>query len=299
MAQFDFFFVGAPKCGTTALTDWLEQNPEVLIADPREPNFFARDLVLPRAFSDSAAYHAQLAGREETIKGEGSTWNLYSQTAAQEIRDYNPDAKILIMLRNPVEVIHSLHNYRLYYGDETETDLARVLERESRHLEACARTGEPRDVMRIYRDVTRYPEGIRRYQERFEADQVKVALYEELVEAPNELIDSVQGFLGVRERIQPIFRQRNVGGTYKNQWLGRLFTQRPTPLRLLARVLPQSLRYRVGQRIRRANTAYGRKIPLDPGLKASLEEELRPDVERLETLLDRDLSHWRPASGAP
>ena len=84
-----------------------------------------------------------------------------------------------------------------------------------------------------------------------------------------------------------------------SQWLGRLFTQRPTPLRLLARVLPQSLRYRVGQRLRRANTAYGRKIPLDPGLKASLEEELRPDIERLETLIERDLSHWRPASGAP
>ena len=114
----DFFVVGAPKCGTTAICAYLGQHPEVFIPRIKEINFFGSDLTGLRSARNLNEYLAFFEPGDGKCCGEGSTWYLFSKTAASEIHRHNPSAKIIIMLRDPVEAMYSLHNQLLYNGNE-------------------------------------------------------------------------------------------------------------------------------------------------------------------------------------
>src|SRR5258706_10449866 len=105
----DFFIVGAPKCGTTAMNDYLGQHPDIYMA-PKELHYFGADLKIKDKISESAYLQYFKNAGNKKILGEASVWYLFSGTAAKEIKNFSPDAKILIMLRNPVEVVYSLHS---------------------------------------------------------------------------------------------------------------------------------------------------------------------------------------------
>ena len=131
----NLFLVGAPKSGTTALATYLGEHPEVFMA-PWELNFFGTDLSFRTA--TGAPSHIRLAHYLSTFSshaGEryrGDHWScyLYSARAAEEIRDFAPDARIVVMLRNPVDQMHSQHSEMLYQGDEDIRDFAEALDAE-------------------------------------------------------------------------------------------------------------------------------------------------------------------------
>jgi len=119
MRKPDFFIVGAPKCGTTALYRFLSQHPEIFLPKVKEVHFFGSDLYLPGYVPDTEKYLRLFANaRDETRVGEASVWYLYSKVSAAEIKHFAPEASILIMLRNPVDMIHSLHSQLQYVGVE-------------------------------------------------------------------------------------------------------------------------------------------------------------------------------------
>src|SRR5215469_3235484 len=118
----DFFIVGAPKCGTTALNHYLAAHPDIFMAK-KETHFFGADLRFgpqlqfyrqyPDEYSaEFAAWNGQARG------GETSVWYLFSQKAAEEIKAYNPDARIIIMLREPVAMLYSLYCQFVADGNE-------------------------------------------------------------------------------------------------------------------------------------------------------------------------------------
>ena len=288
-----FFLVGAPKCGTSTLADLLAQHPDLFVTTPREPNFFGADLLMQRHFTSLDDYLAQFETQPRRIGGEGTTWYLYSETAPQEIFDLNPAAKILMILRNPLTVVHSLHSYRLYYGNEHEQDLAKVLRREEKALTRWRETGERKDVMQIYLDVARYSSGVRRYFDRFGRDQVKVLWFDELRDSPSELVRGVYEFLGVSTDFIPVMQIKNEVGVYKNDRLRRLLITPSDGIRRVARVVPQSWRLVIGRSIRRLNTAYGHKPAIAQNVKDYIVDAVRDDVVALEALVKQDLSTWR------
>src|SRR5215471_2980035 len=101
MRKPDFFIVGAPKCGTTAIFDYLAQHPEVFLA-PKELHFFGSDLNYPTRKVNEVEYLKWFeSAKEERRVGEASVWYFYSQLAPQEIKQFSPDARIIISLRNP------------------------------------------------------------------------------------------------------------------------------------------------------------------------------------------------------
>ncbi|MGH7858384.1 MAG: sulfotransferase, partial [Candidatus Binatia bacterium] len=115
----DFFIVGAPKCGTTAMNDYLAQHPDVFVPARKEMHFFGCDLVftIPRITRDE--YLQAFANwRGQKRIAEASVWYLYSRTAVREIREFSPAARILVMLRQPVDMMYSLHSQRIYNGTE-------------------------------------------------------------------------------------------------------------------------------------------------------------------------------------
>src|SRR5882672_1680365 len=114
MRKPDCFIVGAPRCGTTAMYTYLGQHPEIFMSARKEPHFFGTDLSSPALVRDEQQYLSLFAkAQNEKRAGEASVFYLYSQRAAREIHAFCPSARIIIMLRNPVEMMYSLHSRHL------------------------------------------------------------------------------------------------------------------------------------------------------------------------------------------
>ncbi|MEQ9093167.1 MAG: sulfotransferase, partial [Miltoncostaeaceae bacterium] len=126
----NFFILGAPKCGTTALSEYLRRHPQVFMSSPKEPHYFCDDFdyyyAPGRRSLDHYLHLYDGAGPEHLAVGEASVWYLYSQTAAANIAAFDPGARAIVMLRNPVEMVPSLHSQLLYTVDEDERDPARA-----------------------------------------------------------------------------------------------------------------------------------------------------------------------------
>jgi hypothetical protein len=105
MKKPDFFIVGAPKCGTTSLSEYLKQHPEIFMSEPKEPHFFGTDLESYwggrfERYRDVHKYLSLFANVQDEIRvGEASPWYLYSKRAAEEIKQFNPASRIIILLR--------------------------------------------------------------------------------------------------------------------------------------------------------------------------------------------------------
>src|SRR3989339_415720 len=119
MRKPDFFIVGAPKSGTTAMCTYLKQHPEIFMPEKKESHFFGTDLNSPRFIRDKKIYLSLFSkAKDERRVGESSVWYLYSKKAASEIKEFSPSASIIIMLRNPVDMLYSQHSQFLYNGNE-------------------------------------------------------------------------------------------------------------------------------------------------------------------------------------
>jgi hypothetical protein len=297
----NFFIIGAPKCGTTAMFDYLSAHPDVFMSRRKEPTYFARDLdegthadsrYFRRDLPEYLGQFADWSGQPRI--GEGSVWYLYSQVAAREIKAFAPDARIVVMLRNPVEMAYSLHAQRLASGAEDVESFEEALAIEQERAEGKR---IPRNAFVVkgllYRDVARYANQVRRYLDVFGSDQVLVLLFEEFATNPAAAYRQVCEFLGVDASFVPAFDRVNQNTVVRSPLLRNLLRfhlrspdwKPPGPLRKWWRRVRSSL-LRVNER------AVARK-PLDPQLRDRLAAELAPDAEDLGRLLDRDLvAYW-------
>lgn len=121
------YILGAPKCGTTALAHYLSEHPAIAFSRVKEPHFYADDLEGLKTARDLDAYRAGFPAAEGTrLLMEGSVWYLYSQMAVANILAARPDARFVVMLRDPVRMVPSLHRQLLNAVDESVEDLERA-----------------------------------------------------------------------------------------------------------------------------------------------------------------------------
>ena len=117
MKKPDLFLVGAPRCGTTALYTYLKQHPEIFLSRIKEPQFFAGFLGEQRRIQNWPDYLSCFAGANgEKRIGEASVAYLAATNSARDIEAFSPEARIIIMLRNPLDVMHSLYHLRRFNG---------------------------------------------------------------------------------------------------------------------------------------------------------------------------------------
>ena len=294
-ARPNFFIVGAPKCGTTALHSALSDHPEIFLSPNKEPHFFARDLRVGSGWCvrDEADYLGLFSERvSETQIGEASPWYLFSKTAAQEIHDFQPNAKILILLRDPVDLIHSVHLQHLNTANEDLMHLHDALAAEAERARGeriPARAPFP-DCL-AYRSIGRLTEQVNRYLELFGAQQVKVLLLDDLRADERSYLHDVCHFLGVDEKVELTFGRRNPSRdlTAVDLMLKRLhYKTRFIPN--LQRRIPKAIKaiYRNAVRVLPA----ARPTGISNELYTELADELRGDVAQLAELIGRDLSAW-------
>ena len=297
----DFFIVGVPRSGTTFMFDYLSAHPQIYGAARKEPQFFATDLD-SGSYLDSVAFvrdreeYLRLfsGARPDQLTGEGSTWYLYSKAAAANIHAENPDARIIAMLRHPVEMLYSLHGRRLFAGSEDIASFADALAAEEDRRKGRRIPPRVRNVKALfYRDVGRYAEQVERYFDTFGRDQVKVIIFDDFVRDPAAAYRETLEFLGVDPEFRPSLEIVNAGAARRFWRLQQLLLS-PRAIKAARAIVPRAVRPYVGRTWDRINSRSAKRERLDPEVAASLRAELLPDIERLGALINRDLAAlWR------
>lgn len=294
----NFFIIGAPKCGTTALAEYLRAHPNILLSDPKEPHFFASDFDGHRPVRTFDAYLSLFEGAKsgDVAVGEASVWYLYSQSAVQNIRAFNPDARLIVMVRNPIEFLCSLHGQFLYsqYEDEENFEKAWSLQDARRAGRRIPKTCRQAEFLQ-YQRVARFGEQLDRTLRIFPSSLVKVIVFDDFVSDTRQEYERVLAFLGVPSDERCDFPRINAYKKHRFQALGRLSEAPPSGLvsaALRAKRLVGIERWGILDRIRTWNAVEGSRKPISASFQRELSEVYRADVERLSRLLDRDLGHW-------
>jgi hypothetical protein len=295
MKRPDFLIVGAFKAGTTALYEYLRAHPQVFMSVPKEPMYFGQDLTprYRRMTEDEYVALFRTAGADQKA-GEASPWYLYSSTAAREIHEFNPDARIIIMLRNPVDVMYSQHSQLVFNRREDLTDFEQALAAEDDRL---AGRRIPADAIRpealYYRRSVRFAEQVRRYLDVFGSDRVHFVVFDDLVADPRAVYRSTLEFLGVDPTVEVDLSVYNPNRSARSGAMQRLIFAPRGPLRRLFGTLRRfPLMHRVRDALVAANSKRAERGRMDPELRRRLTAELAPQVAELGQLIGRDLSSW-------
>lgn len=288
----DFYLVGAPKCGTTTLYDTLRQHPQLQMPATKELLYFGSDLSFGNRPS-AEEYLAQFAGLDRVGRvGTAHTAYLQSRRAPEEIHAVRPDARIIVMLRNPVEMLPSWHSELLYEAIEDLPDFEDALAAEPdrrRGFRLPKHAGNGYVEALYYRDVADFSAQVARYFDVFGREQVHVVLFDDLRTDPGGVARAVFEFLDVDPDFVPELTVSNANKALRSRKLQELFFHTEGSVRRAGRiVLPRSVRRRLVE----MNTRTTPRAELSPEVRTRLEEEFRGEVARLSRLLDRDLGRW-------
>jgi hypothetical protein len=297
MRKVDFFIVGAPKCGTTAMYSYLKSHPDVFFPERKEPHYFGSDLEFhdqPRITFDEYTALFSDAGLNQKL-GDASVFYLMSQRAAEEVKTYNPNAKIIVMLRNPVDVLHSFHSQRLFNGTEDIEIFADAIEaekdrREGRRLPA--RIGLLQGL--FYRDLVKFADQVERYLGAFGRSRVQVILYEDFVADLPGCYRALCSFLEIDATRQPNFSPVNSNKVVRFPALRAMLKDTPSALSLAGRIILPSahLRRSLRKKLKGINMVTKPRSPIDPETRSRLLCDLAPSIDELGGIIDRDLRAW-------
>lgn len=302
MPRPSFYILGAPKCGTTALYQWLAAHPGVFLP-AKELHFWGGDLHHRRPPMRREDYEARFAAaRPDQRVGEVAVWYLMSEAAPQELLTYTPDARVIAMLRSPIELLPSLHAQLRYSGDEDLAELPAALAAEAerragRRIPPSTHAGleAPPDEALLYRRVVDFAPQLRRWRAAFGPDRVLVLLHEELKADPQALWRRVVDFIGADPGFSPDFGVVNPNKSARSHGARKLIQGlRWGPWnRLVPRGRLRTAFRRGFERLQALNTRVEARAPLDPAFRARLLQELEPGIAALEQELGRPLPGWR------
>ncbi len=302
----DFYVVGHPKCGTTALYEMLRRHPGVFMPDFKEPWFFSGDMRprfqparsgrVPETLDEyTRLFEPAAAGQ---LTGEASSSYLRSREAAVRIAELRPDARIVAIFREPADFLRSLHHQMLLDHIETEKDLCRAIALEPERREGRripSRSHLPQ--MLLYSDHVRYTEQLRRYHEAFGPEQVLVLIYDDF-RADNEgTVREVQRFLGLDDEAPVEVLDANTSTrAMRSQRADSLLHSVSVGTNPAARALKATVKTLTSSRLRaaamratRRNLVYGEPPVPDERTVAELRARFRGEAQALGEYLGRDL----------
>jgi hypothetical protein len=282
MTKPNLFIVGAPRCGTRSLYTYLKGHSDIFMSAEKELFFFDSDLRERQKMSMEEYLGKFSAASDQKKIGEATASYLRSRYAAQAIKAFNPSAQIIISLRNPVDVMYSLHALALY-GSEPITDFAAALEADA------VRTGREKIG---YREFIDFCEQIPRYFDQFGRENVHIIIYDDLKADATAVGRNTLRFLGVREDSTLRFPRENSNRKIRIPQLEQMLCHPPANLLRLGALIPRQIRQRVRSRLLGLNATTQPREPIDPRVRKLLQAEVAPEVDQLSKLLDRDLSRW-------
>lgn len=236
----NFFIVGAMRSGTTSLYYYLKQHPKIYMCPIKETNYFAKDID-PRQFTrknkreslkvnigdyirenmpktihsayvrDWRQYKSLFKNvNKEKATGECSPSYLFSDVSAKNIKKIIPNAKIIIVLRNPLQRAYSHYKLEKQREFTNLTFLEAVKEDRDKKVKGWG-------INQLYVELGLYYKQVKRYLSQFGKNQIKIFLYEELIENPNKLLKEIFKFLGVNKNVYVNTSNRHNASKIKEQ----------------------------------------------------------------------------------
>lgn len=290
----DFFIVGAPKCGTTAMNNYLAQHPDVFMAQ-KEIHYFGADLKMRERVSQSEYLSYFQNAEEKKIIGEASVWYLFSKKAAEEIKAFSPRAKIVIMLRNPVEVLPSLHSQHLFNANEEVRDFeaALALDNERRKGNQLPHSHDFFELP-LYLDSVLFGEQVKRYLDIFGPDNVHIILYDDFIKNTRKIVDETIEFLDLKPGADIKYSVVNPNKKIRFFTLHRLLKLPPQELKKIVRIVVpvKKIRHELMALLFKLNIRISKRKKIDEKLRMELRNYFSDDIKKLSSIINRDLSEW-------
>lgn len=307
----NFFVIGAAKSGTTSLHRYLDEHPDIHMSCIKEPHFFCRDIQtgnfseiyrksvdfdLKTYLARSKREKRHIAHvlqkedylslfrdvRKEKAVGECSTGYLYSEVAAKEIRKAVPHAKIVMVLRNPVERAFSHYLADLRMGTVAAGTFGEALEFDFN------RKRKGWGVSSLYVEIGLYYRQVKRYLDVFPEESVKILFFEDFRDDPGKAMSELYAFLGVDRNFTPNLAIR-YNSALVPRWRG-LF--RLIELSGVKRMAKKSLSPGWIEGLRPLMFINGDRLKPTPEEVRYASAFFRDDISLLSELLGKDLSRW-------
>lgn len=294
----NLFIVGEQKSGTTTLHYQLSQHSEIFMSAIKEPGYFCTDLQV-----ESDEFHGKklffpIRTRESYLKlyddtndekylGEASSTYLYSRKAAEEIYNFNPNAKIIIMLREPVNFLYSLHSQYIKEAIEDIEDFEQAFKAEpdrKKGQKLSKRVNVP--SLLFYSERIKYTQNLERYFKLFPKDQIKIIFFEEYIKDTTNQLEDILNFLGVNANLESIdLEAKNINKQARNKFLNKLINS-PALIGVMTRILPNKLQLFLVDFKRKIFLKSAKREPIDPDLRLELKKRFASEVEKLQKFLN-------------
>jgi len=294
----NFLIVGAAKCGTSSLHNYLNQHPEVFMPSynkegmkVKEPRFLIKDLVQYRLHNGVWSWEEYKSlfneVKNEISIGESTVLYLYYyEHAIDNIKKYlGENVKIIIILRNPTDRAYSAFQH-VSRGLKEQNSFEEALKIEKGRMDKESSL----TPMVMYKEMGLYHDMVRAYKENFK--NVHIIFYEDFRDDTEGEIDKIFKFLGLSLSAYIDFINRhNVGGKrWKNEKIKQVFMKNNLLKSALKKVIPKSLKKGVRDTLISAST--DKVVPMKENTRIKLNEFFKDDVKKLSSLLNRDLTHW-------
>lgn len=295
--KVNLFIIGAPKCGTTSLANYLNQSEDILLSDTKEPHFFKGDLLGPyNNYINKIETYQNLFLKHEKKDSkywlDASVWYYSNSKIAEEIYNYNPDAKIIFIARNPKEAIKSLFKHRVAALNEDQTDINKALELISLRKEGKAIPSTLKTTQQglFYIENYKYAEKIECFQKLFQ-NNLKIVLFEEFTSNPEELLNEIIAWLDISVWGYSFNTRFNVAKPGRSQKI-TYFLHKISPKikrilkrnRILQFILQQSSRFFKTKKLILEFNSISLKM---------MKKEMNGDIERFQSVIGKDLTQWK------
>jgi hypothetical protein len=293
----NFFIVGAAKAGTTSLWRYLLQHPDVFMPSDimfKEPAYFS-DI---KGITDFKQYGSLFSGAEtEKMIGEASTAYLTSPESPIRIKNKIPHAKIIIILRNPIDRAYSLYNWMVCNGYEPSDSFESALEIEKRNRyrnETFKHSNPEYYYNYLYFHSGLYSEQIKRYIENYEKNKLCFIIFEEFKANVKNEIKKVHDFLNIDNTFVPNLRIHNQGSIPYSAPLQFFIRQELSKYLRPPHNNPHPLRNEIIANLMKLNTRPDKPLPIKENTRKRLRDKYFQDIFKTCELIGRNLSQWWP-----
>ena len=303
MNKPNLLIVGAQKSGTTSLHNYLSQHPDVFMSEMKELAYFSREnrpFLVPnekdhigyqwyskRAHIDCDYKYIKEFNKckNEKIIGESSAEYLYYSNTADDVYRFNPNMKIIIVLRNPVNRAFSAYSdLKLKLSDIGSFNEELTLENKRIH--------ELYHYKWHFKNVGMYYHQVKTYLEYFPEEQIKIILFENLISDSSLVMKDICNFLDVDNSFyeEYNFEKYNFSGTPKNRVLFNWMNQRNPIKTLFKEFIPYNIRRNIKRTVNNNNL---NKEKMNAEICNELKIYFQNDIEQLENMINVDLSKWK------
>ena len=291
LSKPNFFIIGAPKCGTTSLHNYLNSHSQITMSHPKEPHYFSNDIENGGIRNKEQYLDCFSHGDKNALAiGESSTLYLYSKVAVQNIYNYNKDAKFITMIRNPIEIARSFHQVALKVFGEIETDFQKAwLLEENRKSGVNIPKGCIDRQLVLYGNIAKIGQQVERLLAKIHSDKIHFVLYDDFKKSTESEYIKVLNFLNVDKELPLQFRSYN-----KTQ---RIKSKAVTKLTNYASALKKTMNIKTGfniaDKIHKMNTTSDSLNELPVNFLLKMDKFFQYDIALLSRLIKKDLSKWR------